>query len=360
MKGLILCGGKGTRLRPFSHSRPKQLFPVANRPVVQYAIEKLARAGIRDIGIVVHSFFKLQFETALGYRCGEASLHYIVQREAKGLADAVNSARSFIGDDSFLLFLGDNFYAEELTDFIRRFNKDRPEALLMVSRVPNPSQFGVVQFDGIRVARVEEKPKNPPSSYAIVGIYLFTPAIFEAIDSLKPSARGEYEITDAIQRMIEAGHTVLAAVTESWWKDTGHPKDLLACNRRIFLELRGECREKDVKIESSTVEGPVVIQAGAEVVDSIIRGPAAIGSGTRIIRSFVGPFTSIGNDVWVEDSEIENSIVLERTRIVNIAKRIDESIIGGEVRMEGNRGYPPSIKVNLGDHSTVWFPFDVE
>lgn len=278
MKGLILCGGKGTRLRPYSHSRPKQLLPVANQPVVQYAIVKMKQAGIGEIGIVIPPHFRQQFEDVLGKAYEGVPLRYIEQHDAKGLADAVRIARSFVGDEPFLLFLGDNFYAGDLDSLVGRFNRERPESLLLVSHVSNPSQFGVVQYDGTRVVRLIEKPKNPPSSYAIVGIYLFTPRIFEAINELSPSPRGEYEITDAIQGLIDKGYTVLTSPTESWWKDTGQPKDLLACNRHVLLEFRGENYKPNVMIESSTIEGPVVIEEGAQVIDSIIRGPVSIGA----------------------------------------------------------------------------------
>ncbi|MFC4768600.1 glucose-1-phosphate thymidylyltransferase [Effusibacillus consociatus] len=360
MKGLILCGGRGTRLRPFSHSRPKHLLPVANQPVIQYAIDKIRKAGIEEIGIVVPPHFKSRFEELLGYGNEEVSLQYIEQHEAKGIADAVQTAREFIGNDSFLLFLGDNFYSGDLDELVRRYQHDKPEALLLVSHVPNPSQFGVVQFEGARIVRVVEKPKNPPSSYAIIGIYLFSPSIFEAIYDLSPSSRGEYEITDAIQGLIDKGYTVTALPADVWWKDTGQPKNLLTCNRQVLLELRGETYGPDVNIESSTIEGPVIIEAGAQVVDSIIRGPAVIGAGARIIRSYIGPFTSIGDNVCMEDSEIENSIVLEKTSILKISKRIDESIIGGEVKLEASRGYPRSLRVILGDHSIMYLPLDDE
>lgn len=360
MKGLILCGGTGTRLRPYSHSRPKQLLPVANQPVVQYAIDKMKKAGIYEIGIVVSPYFRKQFEEVLGKTQKNMNLHFIEQHAASGLADAVRVSRSFIKDESFMLFLGDNFYAGELDYLVRRFQMERPESLLLVSHVPNPSQFGVVQFEGTRIIRLIEKPKKPPSSYAIVGIYLFTPAIFEMIEQLAPSVRGEYEITDAIQGLIDKGYTVLSAPTESWWKDTGQTKDLLACNRHVLLDLRGENYPSNVTLESSTIEGPVVIQEGAIVIDSIIRGPVVIGSDTKIIRSYIGPFSSIGNSVLIEDSEIENSIVLEKTSIIKISKRIDESIIGGQVRMEGLRGYPRSLRLNLGDHSELYLPLDDE
>lgn len=360
MKGLILCGGKGTRLRPFSHSRPKHLLPVANQPVIQYAIEKMSEAGIDEIGIVIPPYFKSQFEEVLGNTLSGAVISYIEQKEPKGLADAVNSARYFIKDDSFLLFLGDNFFGGELSPLVQRVSEEKSDALIMVSQVANPSQFGVVQFEGSRIVRLLEKPKNPPSNYAIVGIYLFTPSIFAEIDRLIPSPRGEYEITDAIQGLINNGKKVIADVTEAWWKDTGKPNDLLACNRHVLLDLRGENYGSNVRLESAAVEGPVVIQAGAQVINSVIRGPVMIGGDARIVNSYVGPFTSIGESVQIENSEIENSIVLERTHITSIPKRIDESVIGGEVTMKGEYGSPRSLRVNLGDHAKMYLPITGE
>ncbi|GIM47103.1 glucose-1-phosphate thymidylyltransferase [Collibacillus ludicampi] len=335
MKGLILCGGKGTRLRPYSYSQPKHLLPIANQPVIQYAIDKMKKAGIREIGIVVPPHFRPHFESVLGDGHVELSLNYIEQKEAKGLADAVRAARSFIQDDPFLLFLGDNFYDGELEGLVQRFYVEKPESLLVVSRVSNPQQFGVVQFEGNQIIRLVEKPQNPPSSFAIVGVYLFTSTIFSMIDRLTPSSRGEYELTDAIQHLIDREYKVTFMITNDWWKDTGQPKDLLSCNRRVLQQLHEQIYENQVNIESSSIEGPVVIGKDTQVIDSVIRGPVKIGNGVKIIRSYIGPYTSISNDVLIEESEIENSIVLDRAHIMNIPQRIDESIIGTEVIMQG-------------------------
>lgn len=358
MKGLILCGGKGTRLRPYSYSRPKHLLPVANQPVIQYAIDNMRAAGIKEIGIVIPPYFKAQFEAVLGRGPKGTRIHYIKQQDAKGLADAVRVSREFIENDSFLLFLGDNFYSEELGGLLQQFNQQKPSGLLVVSKVQNPTQFGVVKFEGDRVVQVIEKPAIPPSPYAIVGVYVFTPEIFNAIEQIQPSARGEYEITDAIQQLINNGLSVLANRTDCWWKDTGQPTDLLACNRHALLDLRGENYAAGVNLDGSTIEGPVMIQEGAEIINSVIRGPATIGAATRIVGSYIGPFSSIGNNVHIESCEIENCIVLERTQIIKITKRIDESIIGGDVTLQGANHYPKSLRVNLGDHSKVYLPLE--
>jgi glucose-1-phosphate thymidylyltransferase len=354
VKGLILCGGKGTRLRPYSYSQPKHLLPIANQPVIQYAIDKMKKAGIREIGIVVPPYFRSHFESVLGYGQADLSLNYIEQKEAKGLADAVHAARSFIQDDPFLLFLGDNFYDGELEGLVQRFYMEKPESLLVVSRVSNPHKFGVVQFEGNQIIRLVEKPQNPPSSFAIVGIYLFTSTIFSMIDRLTPSSRGEYELTDAIQLLIDGGYKVTFTTTDDWWKDTGQPKDLLSCNRHVLLQLHGENYEEHVNIESSSIEGTVIIGKDTHVIDSVIRGPVKIGQGVKIISSYVGPYTSISDHVLIEKSEIENSIVLDRAQIMNIPQRIDESIIGTEVIMQGGCACPRSLRVNLGDHSKIY------
>ncbi|GAX91966.1 glucose-1-phosphate thymidylyltransferase [Effusibacillus lacus] len=360
MKGLILCGGRGTRLRPYSYSRPKHLLPVANRPVIAYVIDKMRQAGIREIGIVVPPYFRFQFEEVLGQYSGDVALSFIEQPEAKGLAHAVGMARDFIGNDPFLLFLGDNFYDGKLNELIERFRKEGPEALLLVSQVQNPSQFGVVEFKGSQIVRLWEKPKDPPSSYAIIGVYILTPKIFDVIDDLRPSARGEYELTDAIQGLIDKGYAVTASPCRSWWKDTGQPKDLLACNRQVLLNLQGEIRGSNVTIVSSMIQEPVVIETGAYIEDSVIRGPVSIGIGARIIRSYVGPFTSVGEGVHLVDAEIENSIVLNGSHVKKVSKRIDESIIGSEVQIEGSRGNPRSIRMNVGDHTTMFLPIEDE
>jgi glucose-1-phosphate thymidylyltransferase len=354
VKGLILCGGKGTRLRPYSYSQPKHLLPIANQPVIQYAIEKMKKAGIREIGIVVPPHFRPHFESVLGDGHAELSLNYIEQKEAKGLADAVRAARSFLQDDPFLLFLGDIFFDGELEGLVQRYYMEKPESLLVVSRVSNPHQFGVVQFEGNQIIRLVEKPQNPPSSFAIVGVYLFTSTIFSMIERLTPSSRGEYELTDAIQHLIESGYKVTFMSTNDWWKDTGQPKDLLSCNRRVLQQLHGENFEDSVNMESSSIVGPVDIGKDTQVIGSVIRGPVKIGHGVKIIRSYIGPFTSINNHVHIEESEIENSIVLDRSHIIHVPQRIDESIIGTEAILQGGCECPRSLRVNLGDHSKMY------
>jgi glucose-1-phosphate thymidylyltransferase len=350
VKALILSGGKATRLRPITYTSAKQLVPVGNKPVLFHAIESVVNAGIKDIGIVVgHTKDDVIAAVGDGSRWG-AKITYIEQPEPLGLAHAVLIAEPFIGRDRFVLFLGDNFLKGGIAPFVRAFHDGKQNALIILTKVPNPSEMGVAELDGTRIIRLVEKPKNPPTDLGIVGIYLFDSNIFEAARQIRPSWRNELEITDAIQYLIDKQLDVRAEIITDRWIDTGKKDDLLDVNRVVLADLE---RKIDGAVLRSEITGNVVIEEGAEIVDSTVRGPAIIGSGSRVTRSYVGPFTSIYHDVIIEDSEIENSIVLENTQICGAPVRIDASLIGRDVRVQCSGRRPKAYTLMLGDHSQV-------
>jgi len=353
MKGLILAGGKGTRLRPITHSIAKQLVPIANKPVIEFGIEALCDADVRDIGIVVGDSAS-EIERALGdgSRWG-ARFTYIPQSAPLGLAHAVKTAQNFLEENKFIVYLGDNLIKGGVLEFVREFESCNADASILLSRVSNPSEFGVAYLENDRVVRLEEKPKAPKSDYALVGVYLFTPCVFDAIDTLKPSFRGEYEITDAIQTLIDWGKEVRYHVVTGWWKDTGTVEAILEANR-LILESK---REKvDGEIIESKLEGIVVVEGGARIVRSSVRGPVVIGENAVIEESFIGPYSSIGKDVCISHSEIEYSIIMEGCCIENIATRLAGCLIGRGVRVARSDGKPKSLQLVLGDGSSVRLP----
>lgn len=351
MKGLILSGGKGTRLRPLTYTAAKQLVPVANKPVLFYAIEDLVEAGITDLGIVVGDT-QDQIRAAVGDGATfGATVSYVEQPAPLGLAHAVKTAQPFIGADRFVLFLGDNFIREGVVRFVREFEQGSANAMILLYRVPNPQAFGVAEIEAGRVVRVVEKPKEPRSDLAIVGIYMFDHHVFEAADSIKPSFRGELEITDAIQYLVDHGYDVQARVVDGWWIDTGKRADMLEANRLVLETL--DTRISGTVDAASEVYGRVVLESGAEVVNSVIRGPAIIGHNTRIVDSFVGPFTAIYHDCVITHSEIEHSIVMENCRLEHIPQRIEDSLIGRNVEITRSQVKPRGYKFMLGDYSRV-------
>ncbi|HEY9521944.1 MAG TPA: glucose-1-phosphate thymidylyltransferase [Thermopolyspora sp.] len=351
MKALVLAGGSGTRLRPITHTSAKQLVPVANKPVLFYGLEAIAAAGIRDIGIVVGDTHA-EIEAAVGD--GSAfglKVTYLRQEAPLGLAHAVLIARDYLGEDDFVMYLGDNFIVGGISGIVDRFAQDRPAAQIMLTRVGDPTQFGVAELDPAgRVIGLEEKPREPKSDLALVGVYLFSPAIHEAVAGLEPSWRGELEITDAIQWLIKAGLPVESAVISGYWKDTGNVTDMLEVNRLVLesLEPRTDGRVDHV----SELIGRVVIEPGAVVERSRIVGPAIIGVGALIADSYVGPFTSIAAGCAVEASEIEYSIVLPRASIRGV-RRIESSLIGHDVEVTPAPNTLRAHRLVLGDHSKV-------
>ena len=351
MKGLILSGGKGTRLRPLTYTSAKQLVPVANKPVLFYGIEAIAEAGIRDIGIVVgDTQAEIRAAVGDGSRWG-VRVQYIEQDAPRGLAHAVKISRDYIGDETFVMYLGDNLLNKGITQFVREFETQKPAAQILLTRVADPQMFGVAQLEHGKVVRLVEKPKEPIGDLALVGVYMFGPEVFESVNRITPSFRNELEITDAIQDLIDRGLTVRPHIVEGWWKDTGKLEDMLEANRLILETF--ERRVEGTVDADSRVEGKVVIEKGAVIERSTIRGPAIIGCGARIVHAYVGPFTSIGNGVEITGSEIEHSIVLEGSCVRDLANRVIDSLIGRNVRIWREPVKPSAYRFMLGDNSEV-------
>ncbi len=352
MKGLILSGGKGTRLRPFTYTGAKQLVPVANKPVLFYAVEDLVEAGITEIGIVVGDTGE-QVREAVGdgSRFG-AQVRYIEQDAPRGIAHGIKIARDFLGDDSFVLFLGDNFIRDGIAPQVKAFRSGAANAQVILYHMPDPSSMGVAVLDEQqRVIRLVEKPKQFVSPYAVIGIYLFDHHVFEAVNAIRPSARGELEITDTIQYLVDHGYRVSAHLLDGWWIDTGKMSDILEANRLVLDVLEPHC-EGQVDA-ASRIEGRVVLQKGATVVNSTIRGPAIIGENTRIEDAFVGPYTSIYYNCLIQHCEIEHSVVLENSKIMDAPARIADSLIGRNVEITRAGGQTKTLKMMIGDHSRV-------
>jgi glucose-1-phosphate thymidylyltransferase len=359
MKGLILAGGAGTRLRPITHTSAKQLVPVANKPIMFYGIEAMVAAGIQEIGFVVgDTRDEIMAAVGDGSRWG-IDVTFIPQEAPLGLAHCVLIARDFLGDEEFVLYLGDNMLQQGLVDLVDGFTRVRtdttgpgqPSAQILLAHVENPKQFGVAEINGSgEVVRLVEKPDEPPSDLALVGVYLFDPSIHDAVRAIEPSARGELEITDAIQWLIDHEHRVLHSVLEGWWIDTGKKDPLLESNRRILETI--ETRVDGDVDNTSKLEGRVVVEAGATVVASTVRGPAIIGSGTMIVNSYIGPFTSVPSECEIRDSELEHSVVLDHSRIIGVAP-ITDSLVGREVEVTRTGERPRALRLMLGDHSTV-------
>jgi glucose-1-phosphate thymidylyltransferase len=351
MKGLILSGGKGTRLYPLTYTGAKQLVPVANKPVLFYAIENLVEAGITDLGIVVGDT-KDQIMAAVGdgSKFG-AQVTYIEQPAPLGIAHGVKIAQDFIREDRFVLFLGDNFLRDGIAPLVRNFENEAPACQIHLYKVPNPQDFGVAELKDGRVVRLVEKPQTPQSDLAVIGIYMFDHHVFEAVNNIQPSARGELEITDTIQYLIDQGLKVSPQIIAGAWIDTGKPGDILEANRLVLEELQPRMEGQVDK--DSQVNGKVTIERGARVKNSVIRGPAIIGEESEIINSYIGPFTSVYHHVLIEDSELEHCIVLEHSRIIDVESRIEDSLIGRYVEITRSPKKPKAYKMTLGDHSKV-------
>lgn len=353
MKGLVLAGGSGSRLRPITYSQSKQLIPVANKPILFYGLEALAAAGIRDVGMIVGETEE-EIRTAVrdGSRWG-LHVQYIRQEAPLGLAHAVLVAQDYLGDEEFLMYLGDNLVREGLNSFVAAFEEDRPDAQIFLARVPAPERFGVAVLQGERVTRLVEKPAEHISDFALSGIYVFNSAIFPAASSIQPSARGELEITDAIQYLVDHGYEVRAQQITGWWKDTGKVEDLLEANMMV---LEDQDRRIDGFVDEAThVVGAVMIEEGAKVTESVIRGPAVIGRDTLVIRSTLGPYVSVFDDSRIEDSEISDSIIMGGTMISEV-RRMTGSLIGTNVRICKDDQHPTTFQFVIGDSSQVRIP----
>ena len=351
LKGLILSGGAGTRLRPITHTSAKQLVPVANKPVLFYGIEALVEAGVTEIGIVTSPKTGDEVREAAGDgSLFGARITYIDQAEPLGLAHALLTATEFLGNSPFVMYLGDNLLRDGIVDLVDTFRTQEPDALILLTPVDEPSSFGVAEIDGSHVVRLIEKPEDPPSNLALVGVYMFAPAIHDAARTIEPSARGELEITDAIQVLIDGGATVSAHQVEGWWKDTGRLEDLLEANRLLLGDLESSIEGELIESE---IDGQVMIEAGARLERTKVEGPAIIAAGASICDAWIGPYTSIGRDVQVSDSEIEDSIVLANSRISNLGKRMERSLLGRDVTLAGADGRAEKVQFLVGDHAEI-------
>lgn len=348
MKGLILAAGRGTRLRPLTYTRPKHVFRVAGKPIIYFAVKNLREAGIHQIGVVVSPENREDIMQALEGFPG-VSLSYIVQEEPRGLAHAVGVARDWLGESPFVMYLGDNLFQSGITRFVSSYRAGVGAVIALV-RVPDPRQFGVAVLEGGRVVRLVEKPKEPPSDLAVAGVYVFGPEIHPIIADLEPSARGEYEITDAIQGLLERGHPVLGMEVEGWWKDTGRPHDLLDANRLLLVEMSPESKGQ---VWESKITGRVVIEEGAVVRESTILGPVMIASGAIVDGAYIGPFTSVGPGAVVRRAEVEFSILEDGAVVEDVPLRLHESILGVGARVTSRDGLPKAHKLVLGDLSSV-------
>jgi glucose-1-phosphate thymidylyltransferase len=351
VKALVLSGGSGSRLRPITHTSAKQLLPVANKPVLFYGLESIRDAGISDVGIVVGDT-EPAIRAAVGGGSGFGlDVTYIRQDAPRGLAHAVLVAGDFLGGDDFVMYLGDNFIVGGISSLVDEFRSGRPDAQIMLTHVPDPRQFGVAELDAAgEVVGLVEKPQRPKSDLALVGVYIFTAAVHEAVRQLVPSWRGELEITEAIQWLIDHGRKVRSTTITGYWKDTGNVADMLEVNRMVLEGLEPSVRgEVDA---ASELIGRVLIEPGAQISESRIVGPVIVGAGTRVSRSYVGPFTSVAPDCAITDSEIEYSIVLHGASIQGV-RRIEASLIGHEVEVTPSPRVPKAHRLILGDHSKV-------
>jgi glucose-1-phosphate thymidylyltransferase len=351
LKGLVLSGGRGTRLRPITHTSAKQLVPVANKPVLFYGLEAMAAAGIEDVGIIIapETGETIRAAAGDGSRFG-IRITYIEQDEPKGLAHAVLTAESYLGASPFVMYLGDNLLKDGITALVEAFRQSEPDALILLTHVPDPELYGVAELDGDRVRKLVEKPKDPPSDLALVGVYMFTPSIYEAARAIKPSWRDELEITDAIQVLIDQGLRVEPHIVRGWWKDTGRLEDLLEANRLILEDIEPRV---EGELVDAHVEGRVVVEAGARLERTLVRGPAIIGAGARITDAYVGPYCAIDANVTIERAEVEHSIVMEDSKISDLGGRMEASLIGRNVSLSRNHALPKAYRFVVGEDSEI-------
>jgi glucose-1-phosphate thymidylyltransferase len=357
LKGLILSGGKGTRLRPITHTSAKQLVPVANRPVLFYGIEAMAQAGIEEVGIIIAPETGGEIEAAAGdgSRFG-VRITYILQDEPLGLAHAVLTAEPFLAEDAFVMYLGDNLLQGGIADLVHAFREHSPDALILLTPVPDPENYGVAELAEApkgevgRVVRLVEKPREPATDLALVGVYMFTAGIHEAARAIEPSERGELEITDAIQHLVDAGQRVEPHIVRGWWKDTGRLEDMLEANRLILDNID---ERVDGELVDSQIDGRVVIEAGARLERTTVRGPAIVGAGSRLTDCYVGPYTAIGERCTIRSAEVEHSILLEGATVCDLDGRMESSLLGRNVTVRRGERQPRAYRFMVGDNSDI-------
>jgi glucose-1-phosphate thymidylyltransferase len=351
LKGLILSGGKGTRLRPITHTSAKQLVPVANKPVLFYGIEAMAAAGIEQVGIIIAPETGNEIKAAAGdgSRFG-VKLTYILQDEPLGLAHAVLTAEPFLGDSPFVMYLGDNLLQGGIADLVQAFRTGSPDALILLTPVRDPENYGVAELSNGSVVRLVEKPRQPETDLALVGVYMFTPIVHDAARVIKPSGRGELEITDAIQHLVDEGRRVDPHIVKGWWKDTGQLEDMLAANRLVLDTISSEVAGELI---DSQVDGRVIIEAGARLERTSVRGPAIIGAGAQLADCYVGPYTAIGEGCRIENAEVEHSILLAGASICDLAGRIESSLLGRNVKISRDQRQPRAYRFMVGDNSEI-------
>jgi glucose-1-phosphate thymidylyltransferase len=354
LKGLILSGGKGTRLRPITHTSAKQLVPVANKPVLFYGIEAMAHAGITEVGIIIAPETGEEVKAAAGdgSRFG-VRITYIPQDTPGGLAHAVLTAEPYLQDSPFVMYLGDNLLQGGINDLVAAFRSNSPDALILLTQVSDPESYGIAELEDGTVVRLVEKPSQPRSNLALVGVYMFTAGIHDAARSISPSARGELEITDAIQHLVDTGQRVEPHVVSGWWKDTGQLEDMLAANRLVLDTI-----EEDVAGEllDSHVDGRVIVQPGAKLVRSTVRGPAIIGAGATLTDCYVGPYTAVGDGCAIERAEVEHSILLAGSEVRDLDGRIESSLLGRNVKIGRGSRQPRAYRFLVGDQSEISIP----
>jgi glucose-1-phosphate thymidylyltransferase len=357
LKGLILSGGKGTRLRPITHTSAKQLIPVANKPVLFYGLEAMAAAGIREIGIIIAPETGAEIRGAAGdgTRFG-VEITYIVQDAPSGLAHAVLTAEEYLADSPFVMYLGDNLLQGGIADLVGAFRDAQPDALILLTPVLDPQNYGVAELEASddgrpgRVLRLVEKPPRPTTDLALVGVYMFTPAIHEAARAITPSARGELEITDAIQYLVDGGRRVEPHIVRGWWKDTGRLEDMLEANRLVLDNMQTRI---DGELVESHTHGRVVVDAGARLERSTVRGPAIIGRGAQLVDAYIGPYTAVGERCLVQGAEVEHSILLEGSSVVGLNGRMESSLLGRNVAVRRSQSQPRAYHFMVGDNSEI-------
>jgi glucose-1-phosphate thymidylyltransferase len=359
LKGLILSGGKGTRLQPITHTSAKQLVPVANKPVLFYGIEAMAQAGIEEVGIIIAPETGPEIEAAAGdgSRFG-VQITYVVQDQPAGLAHAVLTAEEFLAGSPFVMYLGDNLLQGGISDLVAAFREHGPDALILLTPVADPENYGVAELappaqsgQGTgRVVRLVEKPAQPATDLALVGVYMFTAQIHDAARAIKPSARGELEITDAIQHLVDAGLRVEPHIVRGWWKDTGRLEDMLEANRLILDNI---VRSVEGELIDSQVEGRVVVEHGARLERTRVRGPAVIGAGAQLRDCYIGPYTAVGEGCAISGAEVEHSILLAGSSVCDLDGRMESSLLGRNVRVRRGDRQPRAYRFMVGDNSDI-------